>query len=47
MIAFSYPADTITGKEDEGESVYGPTFEDMSPQLSDCANAELPQKSNC
>lgn len=47
MITFIYPADTITGKGDEGESVYSPTFEGMSPQISDCANGEFPPKSSC
>lgn len=36
----------IPGKGDEGESVYGPTIKGMSPQLSDCANCEFPQKSS-
>lgn len=47
MITFIDPADTITGKGNEGESIYGPTFEGMSPQLSDCANGEFPQRSSC
>lgn len=31
MITFIDPADTITGKGNEGESIYGPAFEGMSP----------------
>lgn len=47
MVTFIYPADIITGKGDGGESIYGPTFEGMFPQLSHCENGKFPQKSSC
>jgi len=46
-VALIYPADIITGKGDGGESIYGPTFEGMFPQLSYCMNGKFPQKSSC
>lgn len=47
MVTFIYPADITTGKGDGGESIYGPTFEGMFPQLSHCENGKFPQKSSC
>ncbi|KFP97491.1 Peptidyl-prolyl cis-trans isomerase-like 6, partial [Haliaeetus albicilla] len=38
--------DITTGKGDGGESIYGPTFEGMFPQLSHCENGKFPQKSS-
>lgn len=47
MVTFIYPADIITGNGDEGESIYGPTFEGMVLQLSYCTNGKFLQKSSC